>query len=485
VTCAAAALTLLASGLSYVAIGDVAAIGSSHAIASGPSTGPQNILLMGLESRTYWNGTILPPQILAKLHAGSAAAVADGTGGNDTNTLILIHLFAGGTRAVGFSIPRDDWVSFAGTIGPQQSGKVDQAYGVSMFYREQQLAGQDPGMSRDQMAFAGNEAGQAAAVATVEKLTGVHIDHFAAVNMYGFYELARVLGGVEVCLRHAVNDPYSGAQFRAGLQHLDAAQALAFVRQRHGLPNGDLDRTHRQQAFLDSVMHQLDHQGVLNDLTQIQALLGVARQYVITDAGWNLLDFAAQARSLTSAHLVFRTLPIEGYATIAGQDANLVNVADIQAMVHAAFYPAPGPRHSRRLARTRLARTRLAKTRRTTVDVLNGGQTTGLAHRVSARLVGDGYRAGTIGNTSRRARTEVLFGAGQAAQARAVASLFGATAAASASIPRGQVEVLLGASAVLPGARAGTPRPSPAAVIPSTGPQGGAVTARDGIPCVN
>jgi LCP family protein required for cell wall assembly len=476
VTCAAAALTLLASGLSYVAIGDVAAIGSSHAIASGPSTGPQNILLMGLESRTYWNGTILPPQILGKLHAGSAAAVADGTGGNDTNTLILIHLFAGGTRAVGFSIPRDDWVSFAGTIRPQQSGKIDQAYGVSMFYREQQLAGQDPRMSRDQMAFEGNEAGQAAAVATVEKLTGVHIDHFAAVNMYGFYELARVLGGVEVCLRHAVNDPYSGARFRAGLQHLDAAQALAFVRQRHGLPNGDLDRTHRQQAFLDSVMHQLDHQGVLNDLTQMQALLSVARQYVITDAGWNLLDFAAQARSLTSARLVFRTLPIEGYATIAGQDANLVNVADIQAMVHAAFYRAPGPRHSRRLARTR----------RTTVDVLNGGHTTGLAHRVSALLIRDGYRAGTIGNTSPRAGTAVLFGAGQAAQARAIATLFGATTAASASMPRGQVEVLLGASAVFPGgSAAGMPRPSAAAVIPSTGPQGGAVSARDGIPCVN
>jgi hypothetical protein len=148
---------------------------------------------MGLESRRDWNGNILPPSILAKLHAGNAQQVANGTGGNATNTLILIHIPAGGKKAVGFSIPRDDWVNFAGTVGPQQQGKIDQAYGVSMYYQEAKLRAQNPGLSQDQLAFLGNEAGRAAAVATVEKLTGVHIDHFAEVNLDGFYELAKVL----------------------------------------------------------------------------------------------------------------------------------------------------------------------------------------------------------------------------------------------------------------------------------------------------
>ena len=310
-SCAAAAVVLLVSGVSYFAVRDVSSIGSSHAITSGPSIGAQNILLMGLESRRDWNGNILPPGILSALHAGSAQAVANGVGGNDTNTLILIHIPAGGKKAIGFSIPRDDWVNFAGTVGPQQVGKIDQAYGVSLYYEQAKLRAQNPGMSQDQLAFLGNEAGRAAAVATVEKLTGVHIDHFAEVNLDGFYELARVLGGVEVCLNHPVHDANSGADFRAGYQHLDARQALAFVRQRDGLLNGDLDRTHRQQAFLDSVMHQLRVQGVLSDLTKMQALLSVAQQYVITDAGWNLLDFATQMRDLTSGNLVFRTLPIQ------------------------------------------------------------------------------------------------------------------------------------------------------------------------------
>jgi LCP family protein required for cell wall assembly len=480
-TCILAALILVVSGFAYQTVRAVADIGSSNAIASGPSTGPQNILLMGIESRRYWNGAILPPNILSKLHAGSAQAVADGVGGNDTNTLILIHIFANGKRAVGFSIPRDDWVQFAGTIGPQQAGKVDQAYGVSMFYREQQLTQQNPNINTNTLATMGNEAGQAAAVATVEQLTGVHIDHFAAVNLYGFYELAQVLGGVEVCLNHPVNDVNSGADFPAGYQHLDAAQALAFVRQRDGLPNGDLDRTHRQQAFLDSVMHQLRTEGVLSDLTKIQALVNVARQYVITDAGWNLLDFAAEAKNLTSSHLVFYTLPISGYATIDGQDANTVNPADIQSIVHSAFYPKPASTASR----TSHAGS-ATEAHDTTVDVFNGGQVNGLAHLVSSALTSDGYRAGQIGNTAQRATTEVLYGNGAQPGAAQIARLFGVSAVANSTVPAGHVQVLLGADARASSVNAVSRQsPSPSSVIPSTGPQGGAVAAKDGIPCVN
>jgi LCP family protein required for cell wall assembly len=354
VSCLLAAVLLAVSGLSYLGVNDLRSIGNSDAIVSGPSTGPQNILLMGLESRTYWNGDILPWSVLKYLHAGSRRAVQAGTGGNATNTLILLHIFANGTKAVGFSIPRDDWVTFAGTPGPVQQGKIDQAYGVSLAYTKQRLEAKYPGMSRNTRAFLANEAGQHAAVATVEALTGVHIDHFAAVNLYGFYELAKVLGGVEVCLNHPVHDLNSGANFPAGYQHLDAAQALAFVRQRDGLANGDLDRTHRQQAFLDSVMHQLRTEGVLSDLTKISALLAVAKRYVMADYGWNLLDFATEARNLTSGNLVFHTLPIDGYASIDNQDANVVNPAYIKQIVHAAFNPPrPAPKKTAKAQRHR------------------------------------------------------------------------------------------------------------------------------------
>ncbi len=480
--CVLAALVLTASGLSDYLIRAVASIGGSHAIQSGASTGPQNILLMGLESRTDWNGRVLPERILSKLHAGSRNGVLyGGVGGNDTNTLILIHIPAGGKRAIGFSIPRDDLVNFAGTIGPQQQGKIDQAYGVSLYYRESQLRQKHPQMSQDRIAFLGNEAGRAAAVATVEKLTGVHIDHFAEVNLAGFYELAKVFGGVEVCLKHAVRDSYSGANFKAGYQHLDAQQALAFVRQRHGLPNGDLDRTHRQQAFIDSIIYQLRHQGVIGDLSKLQALIAVAKRYVITDSGWNLLDFASQMRSLTSGHLLFRTLPIERYGTWGSppQDVNIVNPRYIRQLVHTAFYPprtASGHGHKKGSPGGHV-----------TVDVYNGTTTYHLAADVAAALAKGGFARGVTGTTASRSSTGVFYGAGAAAGARAIARYFGVAAIPRSSVPAGHVHVLLGAGATVPHV---TPAASPATQVsapPSSGPQGGTIKAgkKYGVPCVD
>ncbi len=481
-SCVAAALVLAISGFSYFVVHDVSSIGGSDAINSGPSIGAQNILLMGLESRTDWNGNVLPNNILNALHAGSRQGVLyDGVGGNTTNTLILIHIPAGGKKAVGFSIPRDDWVHFADTLGSQQVGKIDQAYGVSLAAKESELAQQDPGMSRNQLAFQGNEAGRAATVATVEQLTGVHIDHFAEVNLDGFYELASVLGGVEVCLKRPVPlDANSGFYAkRAGYQHLNAKMALAFVRQRDGLLNGDLDRTHRQQAFLDSVMQQLRTEGVLSDFTKINSLLSVAKQYVITDSGWNLFDFATQMRSLTSGDLTFRTLRIENYAVRAGQDVNIVNPTYIRQVVQETFYPAPRASSSSRPQ----AAASTADAAKTTVDVYNGGSTPGLAGQVSTALVKDGYKAGPIGNTGALTATEVLYGTGSAASASKIASLFGVTATASSTIAAGHVEIMLGANATVPGA-APTSSSSPVP-IPTTGAQGGAVNAKNGIPCVD
>jgi len=484
-SCVAAALVLAISGFSYFVVRDVSDIGGSHAIVSGPSIGAQNILLMGLESRTDWDGNILPSAVLNALHAGSAQGVANGVGGNATNTLILIHIPAGGKKAVGFSIPRDDWITFPQPYDGQSQGKIDQAYGLAMAAEEDQLRTQNPHLSQDQVAFQGNEAGRAATVATVEQLTGVHIDHFAEVNLDGFYELAKVLGGVEVCLNHPVPyDPNSGFYaHKAGLQHLNAVLALAFVRQRDGLANGDLDRTHRQQAFLDSVMQSLRNEGVLNDLTKIDSLLSIAKQYVITDSGWDLLDFASQMRDLTSGNLVFHTLPIVAYETIDGQDANEVNPAYIKEIVQDTFYPPEASSGSSSSPSPTPTVESGADAAQTTVDVYNGGSTPGLAGQVSAALAEQGYQAGQIQNTSALSTTQVLYGTGASASAGHIASEFSVTATASSTVAAGHVEVLLGADATVPTT---SPTPSSSAVaIPTTGAQGGAVTAKDGIPCVD
>ena len=348
-SCVLAATALLVSGYAFHVEGQVSDVASSRVDAGGPQVGDMNILLMGLESRTYWNGQPLPKTLEDIMHVGSI-------GGDTTNTLILLHIYDNGKKAIGVSIPRDDVVTMYGTHGyGGTTAKVDEAYGDAMSYELQQLQqdGQAAKMSRDQLYFQANEAGRAAEIQTVQALTGVHIDHFAELNLWGFYELANIFGPIEVCLKQAAYDPdFSGANIPAGYHALSAAQALAFVRQRENLPNGDLDRTHRQQAVLDYVIWKVKHQNLVADLVEGNALLNDLKTFMITSGGWNIVEFATEMQNLTGRNLAFQTLPIqtqENNVMLNGrlQDINIVDPAYLKQYTHNLFYPAPAPKKTR------------------------------------------------------------------------------------------------------------------------------------------
>jgi len=471
-SCLLAALVLVTSGFAYYVKAQVASIGGSDAISGGPSVGAMNILLMGLESRTDYDGNVLPANLLAALHAGSVQGVEfDGVGGQDTNTLILIHVFAGGQKAVGFSIPRDDWVTFPQPYDGQSEGKIDQAYGLAYAQSLNQTV--NSSMSHDQRYLAANEAGQAAEIATVKAVTGQPVDHFAEVNLAGYYELAQAFGGIEACVKSwdggkNLHDANSGANLKVGYQHLGAAQALAFVRERDNLPNGDLDRTHRQQAVIDYVISKLEHQGVLTSISQLTNLLDIAKKYVITDSDWQILDFATEMHALSGKNLTFQTLPIEGFQTFylggTAEDANVIDIPVIQQEVQKAF---TAPATSSGLKESKPAKTVTYPLSATTVDVFNAGYTGGLAASVSAGLVTAGFTKGQVANTAVQSTTVVSYGSGAAAQANAarIAALFGVTAQASSSASTGHVQVVLGTSATLPSFGSlslGSPASSPA-----------------------
>lgn len=294
--------------------------------------GDVNILLLGLDSRRDNNGNDLPRKLLDLMHVGSSSSI----GGYNTNTMILIHIPANGKNAVAISIPRDDYVSVAGW-GMQ---KIKEAYGLAKYTSENTLLKQ--GVANPLREKQSRDAGRKATISTITSLLGVPIDHFAEVNLVGFYDLATALGGIRVCLNRAVNDSqYSGGIFPAGLQTISGVQALEFVRQRHGLPNGDLDRTHRQQAFITGVITKFRSQGIFGDLGKLQSLLTVAKKDVVIDSGWDVLGFLPQAKALTGGHITFHTLPIEGYALRNGQDVNIINIPTVRKFVHDLFYPVP------------------------------------------------------------------------------------------------------------------------------------------------
>jgi LCP family protein required for cell wall assembly len=507
VACAAAAVVVLVSGYAHFVQTQVNDIASSNVGRGGPQTGEMNILLMGLEARTYWNGDPIPRGLEDIMHIGSI-------GGDTTNTLILIHIFAGGKKAVGISIPRDDWVTLYGTHGyGGTQGKIDQAYGDAMAWELQQLqqSGKAKSLNQDELYFQANEAGRLAEVETVEALTGVHIDHFAELNLIGFYEMAQTFGGIEVCLNKPAYDPdFSGANIPAGYHHLNAAEALAFVRQRENLTNGDLDRTHRQQAVLDYVIWDLKHEGLLTDISQVTSLLTQAKSFMVTSGGWNIALFGTELQGLTGKNLTFQTLPISSYGVEypggVKADVNFVDPAASQSFVHKQFYPPPAPKRAKSTSSKSVKKPAAIPPPSTvTVDVYNGGTTQLLATHVSAALVATGYKPGAVGEPSAqsqtvRSATQVFYGAGAAANGAKIAQYFAVTATALPSLTAGHVEVLLGTTSTeVPApltSAAASPSPSasssPSATPTSSsnnGAAGGVVSVKPnapyGIPCVN
>jgi LCP family protein required for cell wall assembly len=347
---------------------------------------------------------------LKHLHAGDSD-----DGGYNTNTLILVHVGAD-EKVVAFSIPRDDWVPFNGVPGYNHI-KIKEAYGLTKLNVAQKLADQGAS-SQKELETKGREAGRAATLRAVRSLTGVPIDYFAEINLAGFYDLAQTLGGVEVCLKHPVYDSYSGADFPAGRQRLDASQALSFVRQRHELENGDLDRTHRQQAFISSVMQELQASGTFTDLDKLKSLMAVARKDVVLSAGWDE-DLIQRLGALAGGKVEFRTLPVVRYDNIDGQDVNIIDPAAIKAEVASAI-GAPPPT-------TTPATTAAKPSPSTVVDVINAGSMSGLATEVSRALKKYGYTAGQVRdrNSGEPTATSIDYGAGADTDARNVANLLG------------------------------------------------------------
>ncbi len=274
---------------------------TSDAVAPHPVLIGQSFtaLLVGLDARTDANGNPLPPALLDALHAGPDE------GQLHTDTMILLHVPALPSEpAVAISIPRDSYVALADGSGKH---KINSAYNRGLSAAEQQLTGQ--GISGPELDRRGREAGRAALIATVEALTGTPIDHYAEINLAGFVELTDALGGVPVCLNKPVNDSYSGLNLPAGYQTVSGPAALAFVRQRHGLEGGDLDRIARQQAFIAGLAQRLQSEGALTNPATLQQLLGVVTRHVVIDKGWDLQQAAAQVGRLAGSDLSFHTIP--------------------------------------------------------------------------------------------------------------------------------------------------------------------------------
>ncbi|MEU2492339.1 LCP family protein [Streptomyces sp. NPDC007883] len=243
--------------------------------------GAQNILLIGSDSRAG---------------AGNAKYGRD-KGIQRSDTTILLHI-AGDRRSVtAVSVPRDLLVGIPscrtaqGTRSRAQYAQFNSAFALG---------------------------GAACTIRTVERLTGVRIDHHMVVDFHGFKSMVDAVGGVTVCLPASIDDADARLRLKAGKQTLNGEQALGYVRARKSLGNGsDTERMDRQQQFLGALFNKVQSNGVLLNPARLYPVLDAATRSLTTDPGLDslkdLFDLARSLRGVPTERVQFLTVPRRSY----------------------------------------------------------------------------------------------------------------------------------------------------------------------------
>ncbi|WP_411106924.1 LCP family protein [Streptomyces sp. cmx-4-9] len=250
--------------------------------------GAQNILLLGSDSRS----------------GKENARYGKDRGTQRSDTAILLHLPADRRSATAVSIPRDLMTRIPGCL------KADGTRTTEQFA---------------QFNWAFEWGGAACTIRTVEKLTGIRVDHHMVVDFRGFKRMVDAVGGVEVCLKQPMDDTEAKLKLPAGRRLLQGEQALGFVRARYSLGNGsDTDRMERQQQFLGSLVKKVQSSGVLLNPTRLYPLLDAATSSVTTDPGLaslrGLYELVRGVRDIPTEQIKFLTVPRKPYAANPNRD---------------------------------------------------------------------------------------------------------------------------------------------------------------------
>lgn len=222
-----------------------------------------------------------------------------GAGPQRSDTVMVVHLAGDGHSVTVTSIPRDSWVDIPG----HGTAKINAAFAYG---------------------------GPRLLVRTVERLTRIRIDHYAAIDYAGFEAMTDAVGGVDVRIPKTVYDSANHQTWTKGEHHLDGAKALLYVRQRHGLPNGDLDRIRRQQRFLLALLGKLRSTGTLTNPVRLDDFFTAATKAVTVDdtvTSKELRALVGQYREIGAGDITFLVTPVAGGDRRGGQDVLLLDKA--------------------------------------------------------------------------------------------------------------------------------------------------------------
>ena len=285
----------------------------------------ENILVVGNDDRSN-----LSLKEARDLHVG-----LDG-GSLATDTMMVVHIPADGSKAQIISLPRDSYVDIPG----HEKAKLNAAY-VDGYNSLNQNATSD-----DRRA-----AGAKLLIRTISDLTGLTIDHFVQVSLIGFVKISDAVGGVTINLCSAVDDSAaanqaagmdgngSGFKMSAGVHKISGVTALEFVRQRHFLTNGDLDRAARQRYFLTQAFGKIASAGTLLNPGKLSSLAHAIDQAIYVDKGLDIVKLAEQVSQLDPGNIKGKSIPFERYADVDVGSVEIVNPAAVKKFVDKLFHP--------------------------------------------------------------------------------------------------------------------------------------------------
>jgi LCP family protein required for cell wall assembly len=352
-------------------------------------------------------------------------STGDPDGVLNTDSMMLVHVPADGSGASFVSLPRDTYVPIPG----YGEARLNSAYARGYNDTEGSDAERDA-------------AGAQLLIRTVSQFTGLQVDHFAEVDLLGFINLSEIVGGVTVNICQATSDPNSGADFPAGVQTVSGPDALAFVRQRHGLPHYDLDRVVRQQVYIAGMLRNVLSSDLLLDLSRQQAIVEQVGSSITLDRGLDLFDLAAQMQNVQPGSITFQTIPGLTEARIDGADV-LVPPSDDDVHAFFASLAVPPPAPTSPAAPTTAAPA--LSPAGVTVSVLNGSGVNGAAANAAAALTAAGFVASSGGNADPADTTTVRHPAGaEAAAALIAAQVPGVAVVADDDVPAGTVQLVIG-----------------------------------------
>ncbi|WP_311521817.1 LCP family protein [uncultured Corynebacterium sp.] len=328
------AVVLVLSGVGYFTVGKLGndissasnlALGNQGGFKDNSLDGAVDILLVGKDSRTDAKGNPLSEQELADLHAG----VDEGE--ENTDTIMVIRIPNDGSRATAVSIPRDTYVhdeDFGNTkinavFAQHKVAKMEE---LQQDNAEAEAAGKKAPHTDKEIEKESTEAGRSGLISMVHQLTDVSVDHYAEVGLLGFVLLTDAVGGVDVCLNDAVDDPMSGAKFPAGRQTLQGSEGLSFVRQRYDLPRGDLDRIVRQQAYMASLTSKVLDSGTLTSPGKLNKIADAVERSVVIDDGWDIMGFVTQLAGLAGGNVTFTTIPVTSITGVGDYGESVVTI---------------------------------------------------------------------------------------------------------------------------------------------------------------